>query len=122
MWTTSCFEYQNDIFHVEDRAWRILQRARDNGVVYSEAELKKEILELMKHFEDFTDEGLDQESSLPKKIVKSSLSRTDFPIYLVIVEDKVKRLRMLKTFWTDREVIRNGTRAWEKLKKKHISN
>lgn len=122
MWTTSCFENQNDIFHVEDRAWRILQRARDNGVVYSEEELKKEILELMKYFEDFTDEGLDRESSLPKKIVKSHLSRTDFPIYLVIVENAAQHLRMLKTFWTDREAIKNGTGEWEKLKKKHISH
>jgi len=122
MWTTSCFEYENDIFHIEERAWRIIQRAREIGVIYSQEELKEEILELMKLFSVYEDEGLDLETSLPKKIAKVHLSKAEFPVFLVIVEDIEQKIRMLKTFWTDRELIRNGKEDWEKRKQKHLPN
>ena len=122
MWDTSCFGYTRDIYHIEDRAWRIIQRARESGVIYSPEELKREILELMKQFTDYEDIGVDSETSLPKKKVKVHLSRANFPIFLIIVEDSTHNLRMLKTFWTDRELIRNGIENWERRKKKQLSN
>jgi len=122
MWITACFEYKRDIFHIEDRAWRIIQRIRERNIDYSPEDLKKEILELMKSFSEYEDKGLDKDTSLPKKKVKINLSKLDFPIYLVIIEDAAEHLRMLKTFWTDRELVKNGKEDWEKLKKRHLAN
>ena len=53
MWKASCLEIGNHRLHVEERAWRIIDRARISNTIYDIAEIKEEILNLMETFTDF---------------------------------------------------------------------
>ncbi len=105
MWTSSCLELGNHRLHVEERAWRIIDRARLVNIIYSEEEIKEEILKLIQNFVDFENLGTDYETSLPKLKIKGFLSKTQFPIYMIIIEDRKYKSRMIKTVWTDYEEI-----------------
>ncbi|MHA1383610.1 MAG: hypothetical protein ACTSR3_07640 [Candidatus Helarchaeota archaeon] len=78
MWKTGCLEKGNHKIHVEERAWRVIDWARNHGIVYTEKEIKEEILKLMKNFTEFTIEGPDCETSFPKIIIKGFLSKLIF--------------------------------------------
>jgi len=83
----------------------IIDRARISNAIYTLDEIKEEILNIMRDFTDFEDLGNDCETTLPKMKVKGFLSKTHFPIYLIIIEDEKNKTRMIKTLWTDLEEV-----------------
>ncbi len=103
MWNVGCLTIRRT--HVEERAHdRLLRTARDYQETLTEDEAKEKVLEIMKTSDNKDRAGVDEDTHLPKYFIYERLPGSrNIWVKLCIVEDEKKKLRMIKTLWTNSE-------------------
>ncbi len=103
MWNVYCLDIKKT--HVEEMAHdRLLKAAREYQETLTEDEAKEKVLQIMKTSQKKSFIKVCEDTNLPKYFIYERLPGSkNIWVKLCIVEDEKRKIRMIKTLWTDSE-------------------
>lgn len=97
-WNASCYEPL--LTHVEERTERVMRDARLYKEHITPEDLKRKILDILRESKNVNYMGIDRDTSLPKCSIRKVLPNSKISLVLILIEDKQRKERKLKTLWT----------------------